>query len=200
MSTKPFRPRRSHSDSRSHILAAALQLLAEKGVERLKLTEVATAAGVSHPTVLHHFGSIGELHAALMEKMIHDLVAKVMPDGGLRNFGTDQLIGLNALFETFESPAAARLAAWLEITGEHRKLESLGKTFKTVVSERMAPAGWDSTKAEELVLLAATLALGVGLFGNALGDHLGRPTGWAKELALRLLAQEVERQRPSRAP
>lgn len=197
MSTKPFRSRRSHADSREHILSAALTLLAEKGVDRLKLKDVAAAAGVSHPTVLHHFGSIGELQAALMEHMIRDLVAKIMACGPAPGEEPDPMLGLSALFDAFEAPGAARLAAWLEISGEHRKMAIVRETITTIVADSMAPVGWDAASAEELVLLATTLALGVGLFGNSLAEHMGRPSGAARTLALALLAQEFERRRPN---
>lgn len=200
MSTRSFRPRRSQADSRAHILSAAQDLLAEKGADRLKLTEVAAAAGVSHPTVLHHFGSIGELQAELMEQMIRDLVAKIMVCEAPGNPEEDQMIGLNSLFDTFATPGAARLAAWLEITGEHRKMVVVRETIKAIVAERMVPAGWESAPAEELVLLATTLALGVGLFGNSLAEHLGHAAGSAKTLALNLLIQEMERRRPHSRP
>jgi Transcriptional regulator len=196
MSTNPVRSRRSQAASRDHILSAAQRLLEEKGVDRLKLTEVAAAAGVSHPTVLHHFGSIAELHMALMERMIRALVDRItealadaMPESGL-----------HALFDAFGTPSVARLAAWIEITGEAPRLMPVVRdAVRDVVIKRMEPAGWDPRHAEELVVLAATLALGVGLFGRSFVQHLGHAPDMARSLALDLLMQAIIARRPSAA-
>ena len=69
------RVRRAPEDARANILAAAEKLLVERGPLALKLADVATQAGVANASVIHHFGSIDGLHAALMERMVSQLVA-----------------------------------------------------------------------------------------------------------------------------
>ena len=69
-SSAPKRLRRSSEASRENILAAAEAILKAEGPQNLKLVEVAKAAGVVNATVIHHFGSIGELQKALMTRMI----------------------------------------------------------------------------------------------------------------------------------
>lgn len=61
-------PRQSKSERRDlteRILDAARQLVVQQGARRLSLTEVATLAGVSRPTVYRYFVSKGELLDAL---------------------------------------------------------------------------------------------------------------------------------------
>ena len=61
-------PRRSAPDRRDlseRILAAARQLVVQQGARRLSLSEVATLAGVSRPTVYRYFVSKEELIDAL---------------------------------------------------------------------------------------------------------------------------------------
>lgn len=70
--------RRSRPRPRANILAAAEALLTEKGPQALKLADVAKAAGVVHATVLHHFGSIADVQAALAERMIRQLVEQIL--------------------------------------------------------------------------------------------------------------------------
>mgnify|MGYP003331998183 CR=1 FL=1 len=76
-SSIPRRTRRSPEAARDNILAAAQALLLEKGPQALKLTDVAARAGIAHATVLHHFGTIADVHTALMERMIRDLVGQI---------------------------------------------------------------------------------------------------------------------------
>lgn len=51
------RKRRSADEAREAILDAAEAMLREVGPGGIRLQEVAQQVGVSHPTVLHHFGS-----------------------------------------------------------------------------------------------------------------------------------------------
>ena len=72
------RLRRSPEASRENILAAGEAILTESGPLDLKLTTVAARAGVATATVLHHFGSIDGVQAALMERMVTRLAARVI--------------------------------------------------------------------------------------------------------------------------
>jgi len=70
---KNKRIRRSPADARQLILEAAEADMAVGGPAGLRLQEVAKAAGVSHPTILHHFGSREGLIQALNLKNIEHL-------------------------------------------------------------------------------------------------------------------------------
>lgn len=70
---KNKRIRRSPADARQIILQAAEANMAAGGPAGLRLQEVAKAAGVSHPTILHHFGSREGLIQALNLKAIDHL-------------------------------------------------------------------------------------------------------------------------------
>lgn len=99
------RKRRTVEEARTAILDAAEQVLRRDGPAAIRLQDVASAVGVSHPTVLHHFGSReglldavvararDGLHFGLMEgvrgppgaetvKQIVDQVAAQMRSGG----------------------------------------------------------------------------------------------------------------------
>lgn len=185
---KRARVRRSPEAARENILAAAEALLIEKGPQALKLADVAAAAGVVHATVLHHFGSIADVHTALMERMIRQLVAQILE----ADDPEDQVVaraesGARVLFDAFESRGAARLAAWLELTGESRRLTLVREAVREVVANRLAPKGLDTAAAEDLVLVSVALAMGVGLFGESLAELMGKPPGRTRELAANLL-------------
>ncbi len=66
---KPRR-RRTVEEARTEILAAATAILREEGPAGIRLKDVANRAGLSHPTVLHHFGSReGLLDAVVAQSM-----------------------------------------------------------------------------------------------------------------------------------
>jgi AcrR family transcriptional regulator len=186
--TGKVRVRRAPEDAQAHILGAAEKLLVEQGPLALKLADVATAAGVANASVLHHFGSIDGLHAALMERMVGQLVADVLAiadQGGERD--DQQEAVFQALFDVFETRGAARLAAWLELTGEWRRMTHIRDAVRTVVLRRASFGDVSPKQAEDLVLISVTLAMGAGLFGHALAELVGKPPGHARGVATEML-------------
>lgn len=176
--------RRTPEAAQEHILAAAETLLVEQGPLALKLTEVAAAADVSNAAVLHHFGSIDGLHAALMDRMVRQLVADVMAladTAGDRDMKQEAVV--QALFDVFETRGAARLAAWLELTGEWRRLVHVRDAVREVVLKRASFGDVTAKQAEDLVLISVTLAMGAGLFGRSLAELIGRPAGRTRKVA-----------------
>lgn len=180
--------RRAPEDARANILSAAEKLLLEQGPLALKLAQVANAAGVANASVLHHFGSIDGLHAALMERMVAQLIADVMAladaDGGADD---KQEAVFQALFDVFEKRGAARLAAWLELTGEWRRMTHIREAVREVVVRRASFGDVTPKQAEDLVLVSVTLAMGAGLFGHALAELIGKPPGRTRKVATEML-------------
>lgn len=180
--------RRAPEDARDNILGAAEKLLLARGPIALKLADVATTAGVANASVLHHFGSIDGLHAALMERMVGQLIADVMAiadQGGERD--DQQEAVFQALFDVFETRGAARLAAWLELTGEWRRMTHIRDAVRTVVLKRASFGDVNPKQAEDLVLISVTLAMGAGLFGHALAELVGKPPGRTRKVATEML-------------
>jgi len=188
------RIRRSPEESRANILAAAEQLLVEQGPQLLRLADVAKAAGVANATVLHHFGSISAVHTALMERMIGDLVDSIMAIEIPADAPVEaRAVGLKTLFDALETPGAARLAAWLELTDETSRLTVVREAVQEVAQKKISQAGVPEDVAEDMILLSVTLALSVGLFGPSLGKLIGKPEGRARELTLQMLLANFQR-------
>ncbi|MEZ5960542.1 MAG: TetR/AcrR family transcriptional regulator [Hyphomonadaceae bacterium] len=180
--------RRAPEDARENILAAAERLLVVEGPLALKLAEVATAAGVANASVLHHFGSIDGLHAALMERMVSQLIADVMALADEERGPDDkQAAVFEKLFDVFENRNAARLAAWLELTGEWRRMTHIRDAVREVVARRAAFGDVTPKQAEDLVLISVTLAMGAGLFGHAMAELVGKPPGRTRKVATEML-------------
>jgi len=184
------RVRRSPEAARENILAAAEALLVEQGPQAIKLADVAKAAGVVHANVIHHFGSIAGVETALMERMIRQLSDTIIT--GFNAQGATPGFGAQALFDAFETKGAARLAAWLELTGEGRRMTLVRQVVDEVVQTRLArDVGVERETIIDFILLNIVLAIGVGLFGPTLSELLGRPSGRARELALEMVAGRI---------
>jgi AcrR family transcriptional regulator len=186
--SRKVRVRRAPEEARDNILNAAEKLLLEQGPLALKLTDVAAVAGVANASVLHHFGTIDALHAALMERMVAQLIADVLAiadEGGKR---VDQQEALfQALFDVFENRGAARLAAWLELTGEWRRMTHVREAVRSVVVRRASFGDVTPKQAEDLVLISVAMAMGVGLFGHSLAELMGKPEGRTRKVAVDVL-------------
>ncbi|NWG53427.1 MAG: TetR family transcriptional regulator [Hydrogenophilaceae bacterium] len=190
------RIRRAAEASRENILNAAEALLVDQGPLALKLAEVAAAARVANATVLHHFGSIDGLHVALMERMIDQLVANVLAAVAAHDKAEPPEAALQALFDAFETRGAARLAAWLELTGEWRRLTHVKDAVHKIVAQRAERGDVSEALAADMVLIRAALAMGVGLFGRSLAELIGLPPGRTRQLAAALLRAQAAASKP----
>ncbi len=188
------RQRRSPEASRDNILAAAQTILLASGPQDLKLVEVAKGAGVANATVLHHFGSIDGVQTALMERMIRQLVDEVLSITAAEGDALSHIgDGMKALFDAFEARGAARLAAWLVLTGEAPRLTVVRSAVAEVIAARSAQMTVPSPEiAEDFILGCVTFALGAGLFGPSLSELLGKPSERAREVALAVLMARLE--------
>lgn len=110
MSTGPELPvsgvRAERADARRNrerILRAAEELIADRGLERVKMEEVAARAGVAKGTVFQRFGNRAGLAIALLDERERELQDAIL--AGPPPLGPG-------------APAAARLAAFLEALAE----------------------------------------------------------------------------------
>lgn len=67
-------------DRRDAILVAALQLCQGRHYQQVSLREIAREAGVSHPLVLWHFGSIAELRREMVKQAVREERWKIVAD------------------------------------------------------------------------------------------------------------------------
>jgi AcrR family transcriptional regulator len=66
------------ADRREAILAAALAAFSERGYHETSLDAVAERAGISKALIYEHFSSKRELHGALLEAYVHELLGRVI--------------------------------------------------------------------------------------------------------------------------
>jgi AcrR family transcriptional regulator len=102
------RIRRTPEDAQANILDAAEAILARGGgPAALRLADVARQAGVSHPTILHHFGSREGLVRAINKRAFERLTETAMSETAR---SSDE--GLKATFAAYREGLAQRMV-WL---------------------------------------------------------------------------------------
>lgn len=173
--TQAKRVRRSPSEAREEILTAARARLLRFGLEGLKIADVARDAGMSHATLLHHFGSSDAMRRALVERMANSLLAEFI---GLLGAGEPDVSTLGELFTRLftglSDNSHAQLFAWFALTSLDHPEELANAAVETrplvnALLSQMARHGTESERAPQLprfvALLVVTSAIGLGVAG-----------------------------------
>ncbi|MDB4974613.1 MAG: Transcriptional regulator, TetR family protein [Myxococcaceae bacterium] len=178
----PPRTRRTAEDARTAILDAAEQRLVASGPKGIRLQDVAADVGISHPTVLHHFGSRERLVDEVLKRRVEAMNREVivaLAGGG------DDLDSARALFERLYAALGpgghARVTAFLALEGrvpgaEPHSLRPLAELTHAERLSRCIAGGPRPTFDDSyfIVLLSA-----FALFGEAIVGPLfrGEPEG-----------------------
>lgn len=167
------RARRTPAEARKLILDTAERRLAEMGLQGLSVAGLAKAAGISHATLIHHFGSTEEMRQALVQRMSERLISEAMAAIG----DNDEISAvLRELFAVFSTGGHAKLLAWLAVEEAQRPAPNadLSALFEALIqtsAERMLDG--DVATARNLVALVVGAAIGLGVAGDQLTDLVG---------------------------
>jgi AcrR family transcriptional regulator len=214
----PVKAAKKAPDVRSAILDAAERRLREAGPGAIRLQEVAAEVGISHPAVLHHFGSREGLVQAVVERAIRALqddlartIARQMGEGR-----PDGEVLFERVFEVLFDRGHARLLAWLLLAGyEPFDSDAVRAGWASIVemthAMRLAGPGSRGKKSGPsledtrfTVLLSALALFGEAIAGRATFDAAGVGRGapverrfrrWLAELVGRHLAAHRRDQR-----
>jgi AcrR family transcriptional regulator len=198
------RRRRTAEEARAEILDAAERRLAAAGPSALRLQEVAADVGVSHPAVLHHFGSREALVQAVVERAMQNLEADLVRSfaSASASAGTpDSARLLDRVFETLAERGHARLMAWLMLSGyEPLGTPSARANWNAIAraTHALRPTTADFEDTMFTVVLAALALFGQAIAGRgafdvaSLGDDpevASRFRRWLGALLVRHLEQ-----------
>ena len=177
--------RRNAQETRSAILEAAERRLLSGGPEAIRLQEIAADAGISHPAILHHFGS----REGLVEAMILSGIARLQAQflEGWPSAKEPDIEGvLERFYEVASRRGVARMLAWLILSGRAYGAMKPG-VFKPAAERmhagRVRRAQSEGRRSPELeeTLFAAThlfiLVLGDSLFGPSIRRAIGLGSG-----------------------
>ena len=138
---EPARRRRTAEEARTAILDAAEKRLVEGGPAGIRLQEVAADVGVSHPTILHHFGSREGLVEAVVARALESLHERLLEV--VRSSPSDQNQMPDILERCYEALAHGhgRAFLWLTLSGyapmmEELRVRSLAEAVHVVRVER----------------------------------------------------------------
>lgn len=185
------RTRRTPEEARRLILEAAQARLARTGPEGLRLQDIAADAGLSHPSILHHFGSREGLVRALTSQAVEELKQTLLAAlTSSASASTEAL--LEQVFNAFRNGLAQRLA-WLATVdpdgskGGHAQV--LHQIIEVAHARRAAnaPPGKQIARedTEAQVHLVAVAAFGDAMFGAQLRRSAGQQPSAAADQRFR---------------
>lgn len=175
------RQRRSAADAKRAILDAAEARVASGGPASIRLQEIAADVGVSHPAILHHFGSREDLLRAVMDRALAALRADLLATlTTTEDAHIDVAEQIEHVFEVLGGHGQARLMAWFALAGtpptrrDDQEFDFFIREIATLVHQRRvahyAEEGRGAPAAEDtqFTILLATLALlGDALLGES---------------------------------
>jgi AcrR family transcriptional regulator len=196
------RRRRSATETRSAILDAAQRRLLDGGPDAIRLQEIAADAGISHPAILHHFGSREGLVEAMVLRGIAGLQAQFLE--GWPSAKEPDIEGvLERFYEVASHRGMARMLAWLILSGQSYRTMKPGllkPAAERMHAGRVRRAHRDGRRPPELEdsLFAAThlfiLVLGDSLFGASIRRAMGLGSGAESTRRFRVwLSKVIER-------
>ena len=182
--TEPARrARRTPEEAKRLILETAQVLVARTGPQGLRLQDIAAEAGISHPLILHHFGSRAGLMRALTREAAAELKDRLVAAMTQPEYSIGQQ--LDQVFDAFRGGLAQRLA-WLLVedpdggqanTAQANTAMILRELADTLHARRVAAAApgvaiaRDDT--ESLIHLVAIAAFDDAMYGAQLRRSAG---------------------------
>lgn len=131
------RTRRTGEEARSAILDAAARRLVEGGPAGIRLQEVATDVGVSHPAVLHHFGSREALVEAVVARALDSLNQSIVGAIGTEEPDPDRVAYfLGRVSAALVKEGHARAFLWLALSGYEPAVNERIRRLAEVVHEQ----------------------------------------------------------------
>jgi AcrR family transcriptional regulator len=207
MTQQRKRLRRTPEEARRLILQAAQELIARTGPEGLRLQDIAAAAGVSHPLILHHFGSREGLVRALTQEAATELRDKLVTAMAASDYSVEEQ--LDRVFNAFRDGLAQRLAwlATIDAAGPEASEDGTAMIMRDIADSlhgrRLAAASPESDLAradsEALVHLVATAAFGDAIFGPRLRRSAGLPAEGDAERRFRAWLAALIREHTARS-
>lgn len=174
---KTSRRRRTADQAQREILDAAERRLRDAGPDSIRLQDVARDVGVSHPAILHHFGSREGLVEAVVRRAFDSLQAELVRELGAPEIGAERTAALlDRVFRVLGDRGYARLLAWLLLSAREPKppgmeLSAVAKAAHAHRSEQHGAAPYEDTLFS--ILLAALALFADAIAGDAMRASAG---------------------------
>jgi AcrR family transcriptional regulator len=174
------RLRRTPEEARQLILDTAQVLITRDGPEGLRLQDIAAEAGISHPLILHHFGSRAGLVRALARRATAELRDRLIAATSAPDYSFEQQI--DRVFDAFRG-GLAQILAWLAAAepdgGKSGETMIMREITDMMHARRAANAPPGTTVPREdtewAVFLVTFAAFGDAIYGAPLRRSAGLP-------------------------
>jgi AcrR family transcriptional regulator len=164
------RPRLDHV-RRPEILAAAAEVIRERGLENARVVDVAQAAGTSAPSVLYWFSSKAELLKEALTSAEERFYAELAEDLGRIDSARERLVHI---VESGAGDGDYDAALWMELWAKALRDEGLAETraeldgrwrgtIATVVREGQQSGEFGPKDPDEFAVLMASLLDGLAV-------------------------------------
>jgi len=171
-------------ESRAAAVAAARDLLTREGVAAVTLKAVAAKIGRTHANLLHHFGSVAGLHAALAEDIATSVAGSITGSIGRMRRGEARLRDvIEGMFDAFIDQGAGELIAWVVLTRQREALETIVDAIAQVIRDISEPG--EERPLDQATLGLVLLAIGDSLAGSEVARACGLPRSAARDIAVR---------------
>jgi AcrR family transcriptional regulator len=170
-------PRRyTAEEARRRILDTAERRLLTSGPDAIRLQDIAGELGISHPAILHHFGSREALISALIARGYSRLIDELK--AGWPSVKVPDLEGIAERFYRLAEKGYARLVAWVVLSGKNFPgfrpgvIKIVGEEFHAARQRADRRAGRPTPELEDSI--NAFVLLSLAIFGDALIGDLTR--------------------------
>ena len=179
-----IRKRLPPDESRAAAVAAARDLLTREGVAAVTLKAVAARIGRTHANLLHHFGSVAGLHAALAEDIAVAVAGSITGSIGRMRRGEARLRDvIEGMFDAFIDQGAGELIAWVVLTRQREALQPIVEAIGQVIRDISEPG--EERPLDQATLGLVLLAIGDSLAGSEVARACGLPRSAARDIAVR---------------
>lgn len=176
---KGSEPRRrlSSAQAREAILVAAERRLLESGPDGIRLQEIGADVGLSHPTVLHHFGTRDGLVTAVVARAMLSLEQELLASFAQEEVDPEKAIlrSVERLDEAMRLRGHARLLAWVALAKPDFEKHSILKELVKAIALARRARGDDAPFEDSVfgVLLTSSAMFGVAILGAGMLSMMG---------------------------
>jgi AcrR family transcriptional regulator len=205
---KATRVRRSADDAQREILDVTERILREHGPSGIRLQQIAEDVGVSHPAILHHFGSREGLINAVVRRAVERLEADLMAAIAAPLLSTKPL-GVELIdraFDVLVGGGHARVAAWLVLSGHWefahasrvRLIAEAAHARRVEIEHELYPDAPPATLEDTIfrTILVALTIFGEAIAGDGLRESAGITDANARDRFRDWLSQLIIGERP----
>ena len=197
------RERLSGAERRLQLLAVARKVFAARGYEGASIEEIAQQAGVSKPIVYEHFGAKEGLHAAVVDREMDRLFARVT-EGVSAGSPRERFEAAVVAFLTYaqEEPAGFAVLARDSPSGTGRRgltrvIDDLAQRVSDVFRSELQRAGYNAKAAPIYANALIGMVTQVGQWWAAEGrsfslDHVARHVAGLGWMGLRHLPKDPQ--------